>query len=102
MLDLSTIAPATLLARGEYATVRSAHEDAKKSLSILCGQLGATSAQVLRKMQPDHDVAPDGVAVADLLALCRATVDQIEETAARIDGLARQRAELKPIAWGRV
>lgn len=101
MLDLSSISPTTLLARGQYATVRSAHEDAKKELAILCGKLGATSAQILRKMQPDNDAAPDSAVIADLLTTCRWTVDEIEKTTTRIDALARQRSDIKPLAWPR-
>ncbi len=99
MIDISAISPTTLQSRGAYSTVRGAHEDAKKELQILCGKLSATSVQVLRKMQPDNDDALDNAAIADLLAVCRWTVDEIEKTAALIDSLARQRADLKPLAW---
>lgn len=101
MIDLESLSPTMLLARGSYATVRSAHEDAKKELQVLCGKMGATSAQILRKMQPDNDAVPDGVAIADLLAVCRSTIDEIERTTASIEALAKQRADLKPMAWPR-
>ncbi len=97
MLDLNELPQALLLARGQYATVRSAHEDSKKQLQILCGKLGATSAQILRAMQPDNDGVPVGV--GELMATCRLTLDSIESLTVQIEALAQQRADLKPVAW---
>ena len=99
MLDLNELPQALLLARGQYATVRSAHEDSKKQLQILCGKLGATSAQILRAMQPDNDGVPAGV--GELMETCRTTMDLIESMAMQIQALAQQRADLKPVAWPR-
>lgn len=101
MIDLAIISEEVLRHRGAYSTVRAAHEDAKKELQILCGKLSTFAAQILRKMQPDNDVAPDEVAIAELLAGCRSTVYDIEQATTRIESLARQRAELKPLAWPR-
>jgi hypothetical protein len=98
-MNLDTLPPELLLARGQYATVRSAHEDEKKRLQVLCGGLGATAAQILRAMQPDHDAIPDAQAVDGLLAACRKAVDDIDACCASIDVLAAQRAALKPAAW---
>lgn len=64
---------------------------------MLCGQLAATSTQVLRRMQPDNDDVPGSV--ADLLAVGRSTIDQMEACVEQIESLAKQRAELKPLAW---
>lgn len=97
MLDLSTLSQEMLLARGQYATIRSAHEDAKKQLQIHCGQLGSVAAQVLRAMQPDNDAEPGSV--SELLAAGRNTLNAMETIALQIQSLAAQRAELKPIAW---
>lgn len=99
MLDLNELPQALLLARGQYATVRSAHEDSKKQLQILCGKLGATSAQILRAMQPDNDGVPANV--GELMDTCRTTMDLIESMTMQIQALAQQRAELKPLAWPR-
>jgi hypothetical protein len=99
MIDLTQIAPETIIARGEYATVRGAHEDAKRNLAILCGQLSGATGQVLRQMQPGEDAVPESV--ESLLAGARSTLDQIEATVQQIESLARQRAELKQAAWGR-
>lgn len=99
MLDLNELPQALLLARGQYATVRSAHEDSKKQLQILCGKLGATSAQILRAMQPDNDGVPANV--GELMDTCRTTMDLIESTTMQIQALAQQRADLKPVAWPR-
>lgn len=97
MIDLTTIPAAILENRGAYSTVRASHEDQKKALQMLCGQLAAASTQVLRRMQPDNDDVPGSV--ADLLAVGRSTIDQMEACVEQIESLAKQRAELKPLAW---
>lgn len=97
MFDISSIPEETRLARGDYATVRSAHEDAKKNLQMLCGTLSSLSAQVLRRMQPDNDDVPDSV--EELVNRARQTLNMIEQTSHNIESLARQRAELKIKAW---
>lgn len=97
MIDLSKIDPVTLENRGAYATVRAAHEDEKKSLSMLCGELAATATKVLRRMQPDNDDVP--ASIEDLLVSARNTLFMMETCAANIESLAEQRAKLKPLAW---
>lgn len=97
MLDLSAIPDEVRRARGDYSTVRAAHEDSKKDLSKLCGQLSALASQILRKMQPDDDDVPDSV--ASLIDSGRATLQMIEACTTRIEGLAAQRQELKAKAW---
>jgi hypothetical protein len=99
MIDLTKISDGLLLARGCYATVRGEHEDAKKRLAVLCGHMGAINSQILRKCQPDSDDVPDGV--SELLDEGRATMEKIAVCTAEIESLARQRAELKPSAWGK-
>jgi len=99
MLDLSTIPEEVRLARGEYATVRAAHEDAKKSLQMLCGSLSSTASQILRRMQPDNDDVPDSV--ESLIAGARNTLVLMEACANEIEALAKQRSELKPKAWSK-
>jgi hypothetical protein len=99
MIDLASLPQDVLLARGQYATVRSAHEDAKKALAIECGKLGAMASQVLRAMQPDNDGIP--VSPQELLASGRNTLNMIEMITLEIQSLAQQRAELKPKAWPR-
>ena len=100
MIDLSIIPEEVRRARGDYSTVRAAHEDAKKSLQMLCGQLSSSASQILRRMQPDNDDVPDSV--ESLIAGARNTVTMIEACTVEIESLARQRAELKDAAWGRV
>ena len=97
MIDLTTIDPVLLENRGAYTTVRGAHEDAKKSLQMLCGQLAATATQVLRRMQPDNDDVP--ASVDTLLTSARNTITLMEACVADIESLAVQRAALKPLAW---
>lgn len=99
MIDLSAISPEVLNARGAYSTVRAAHEDAKKSLQMLCGQLSSAASQILRRMQPDNDDVPESVET--LIAGARNTLVLMEACTAEIESLARQRAELKIVAWSR-
>jgi hypothetical protein len=99
MIDLSAIPADVLRARGEYSTVRAAHEDEKKNLQMLCGLLSSTSAQILRRLQPDNDGIPDSV--SELLASGRQTLQMMEDAATRIESLAKQRQELKAKAWSK-
>jgi hypothetical protein len=101
MIDLTTIDQDTIIARGQYATVRSAHEDEKKKLVINCGQFSSIAAQITRLMQPDGDTPPDMGAVNDLLSFGRNLLNKIDEGAVEIEALALQRAALKQAAWGR-
>lgn len=99
MIDLTTIDNDTLMARGSYATVRGAHEDEKKNLSILCGELSSTATKILRAMQPENDAIPESV--DSLITMGRGTLDAMEACAKRIEGLAQQKQGLKQQAWGR-
>lgn len=101
MLDLTTIPEDTIIARGQYATVRSAHEDAKKQLSILCGQFANIAPMVLRAMQPAEDDAPDMRTVNELLATGKTALAKMEKCADEIEQLSMQRAALKGAAWGK-
>lgn len=100
-MDLTTIPDSVLLARGKYSTVRAEHEDAKKSLQILCGKLTSAGTQLLRMAQPDGDAKIDAANVSMALQTARNTVDEIEACIAYIDALALQRLALKPEAWGK-
>jgi len=97
MIDLSTIPAETLIARGEYSTVRAAHIDEIQRLQALCGMMALCPSQVLRRMQPDNDDAPQSV--SELIATARKTMDEIEACAINIETLAKQRAEIKHRAW---
>lgn len=99
MIDLSTLSPEVLNARGAYSTVRAAHEDALKSLQMLCGQLSSIGPQILRKMQPNNDDVPESVEA--LISGARNTLVLMEACTTTIESLAKQKAELKPIAWGK-
>lgn len=99
MLDIAAIDPALLANRGAYSTVRAAHEDEMKSLQMLCGQLSTAAVQVLRRVQRDDDSEP--VSVESLIAGARASIDLIEASVERVESLAQQRADLKPLAWPR-
>lgn len=58
MLDLDTVPDSVIIARGKYATVRAAHEDEKKRLAKLCGEITTTASRILRTMQPEEDKEP--------------------------------------------
>lgn len=95
-MNLDDIDPALITARGQYSTIRSAHEDQLKLLQVQTGQLSAFGSQILRTMQPADGEAGD---ISTLIFSARQIVDQIELTAAVINELAAQRAELRPLAW---
>lgn len=97
MIDITAIPAEILSHRGAYSTVRAAHEDTKKELQMLCGQLTALSSQILRRMQPDNDAVPESI--ADLFASARVAIANMERCVADIESLAQQRADLKPLAW---
>ncbi|MES2323244.1 MAG: hypothetical protein V4633_13350 [Pseudomonadota bacterium] len=99
MIDLTKIDDDTLMARGAYSTIRAAHEDEKKSLQMLCGELSSTATKILRVMQPDADAVPESVDA--LLASGRLTLDSIERCTDQIIGLAQQKHDLKTQAWGK-
>lgn len=99
MLDLNELPAELLINRGKYTSVRAAHEDALKAMQVKCGALAAAATAILRRVQIDDDQEPSSV--SDLLASARKLTDEIEQCAAEIDDLAKQRAELKPLAWPR-
>ena len=98
MIDLTKISDDTLMARGAYSTIRAAHEDAKKELAVLCGEMSSTATRILRQMQPGEDEVP--VAIDVLLNTARATLDLIEGCAWRIESLAAQKQGVRHQAWG--
>lgn len=97
MLDLTAIPDDVRLARGDYATVRAAHEDAKKLLSVQCGSLSSIASQVLKRMQPDSGQQPEDV--SELIFTGRNALDAIEATTTNISLLSAQREELRGKAW---
>lgn len=99
MIDLTKIDDETLMARGAYSTVRAEHEDEKKTLSILCGELMSIANKISRQVQPLGDVVPDPV--DDLIGAARKTIDAMELSGHRIVALAQQKHGLKSQAWGR-
>lgn len=101
MIDFATLDPAVIVARGQYATVRSEHEDAKKRTAMQCSLLSTTSAQILRAVQPDNDAVLDLADIQTKIAACRVLVADIDASAVLIAALAEQRAALKAEAWAR-
>lgn len=97
MLDLSAIDQATLLARGQYSTVRAAHEDGKSVLQVACGSGMSSFQQILKLGQSNN---PDEVDEAmkkldELLAL----MDTTKSHLGKMSQLAKQRQVLKVEAW---
>ena len=99
MIDLTKIDDQTLMARGAYSTIRAAHEDEKKNLQMLCGELSSLASKVLRRMQPDNDSIPESV--GDLIASGRKALDAMDLSSQRIESLAKQRSAIKFQAWGK-
>jgi hypothetical protein len=99
MIDLSTLSPEVLNARGAYSTVRAAHEDEIKELQVLCGGLASIASQILRAAQKDTD-APT-TPIESLLINARGHVTEIESCVKAIESLAKQRQELKAKAWSK-
>lgn len=97
MIDLSTVSAEVLNARGAYSTVRAAHEDELKELQVLCGGLASIASQILRAAQKDSEATP----VESLIVTATGMVKEIESCTKMIDSLAKQKAELRPLAWGK-
>lgn len=97
MLDIDKLDSALLHHRGAYSTVRAMHEDELKHMQILCGQLSSCAAIILRRVQGKDDEEIESL--ESLIAVGRETLDSIEKTAATIRSLAKQRADLRPLAW---
>ena len=92
--DLTTIDESVIVARGQYATVRSAREDALKLLSRMCTDLQSIPSMVLRSVQDGQEVGALLKAIDDL------SVRLKEQTQTVLD-LHNQKEALKPEAWGR-
>jgi hypothetical protein len=97
MIDLSEISKEVLMARGSYSTVRAAHENAKKELSVACSALQSAAGQILRKMQPGENETHESV--DQLINVAKLALMEIERIALKVESLAKQRAELKKDAW---
>lgn len=99
MIDLSTLSPEILTARGAYSTVRGAHEDAKKDLQMRCGELMSLPAKILKCGQGDGAAEIDEA--QNHLNAMRLLIDLMEGQLGEIKSLALQRAELKKEAWSK-
>jgi hypothetical protein len=97
MIALQEIDRVLLENRGAYSTVRAAHEDEMKAMQMLCGELSSISSRILKRATVDDDSEP--TSVVDLLMEAKSLIDRMGYSASRIESLALQRAELKPLAW---
>lgn len=69
-----------------------------KELQVLCGGLSSAAAQILRAAQKEDDQA---IPLYSLIANAGGMVQEIEKLTAEIESLAKQKADLKPLAWSR-
>ena len=92
-LDLSALDQAVILARGQYATVRAAREDAVKVLHGTCTAIQGIPQSILRAAQEGHSIDDDLRRLENLSALLRGEADAV------ID-LQQQKESLKSVAWG--
>ena len=97
MIDFDQLDPAVIIARGQYSTVRSAHEDALKDLHIACSKFTGFTTGILRATQPDKDQSFPG---AEDFDKGRELIDEIEKIVANIEELHKQKNSLKALAWG--
>jgi hypothetical protein len=97
MIDLSTIDPEVLHARGCYSTVRSAHEDSKHALQKQCGDGMSLLGKILKcGTSNDPDDIRDALNhLTDLLLMG----NELHSQLGGMHSLAEQRAELKQKAW---
>jgi hypothetical protein len=101
MIELDKIPAEEKIAKGEYAIVRAAHEDAKKRLAKSCGEVQSAVAQILRRMQPDEETMPVAPNVSNLIEDAYNAIHIILQCCREINNLASQRAQLKAKAWPR-
>lgn len=97
MIDFDQLDPAVIIARGQYSTVRSAHEDALKELQLACSNFAGFTTGILRAAQSDKDQSFPG---AEDFDKGRALIDEIEKIVANIEELHKQKNSLKALAWG--
>lgn len=97
MYDLSQLSDEVKIARGEYSTVRSVHEDSKKELQERCGELMSLIPKILNHGQANDEMFID---MADeFLREMRRGSWKVKKTLKRMRSLAKQRKELKEKAW---
>lgn len=89
MIDLTTIPDAEKIRCGEASIVAFAHKDALKALQEHCNALSVLCAKVLTAAQTDLDN------VGARLIEAQAKLDDVTASAALVESLARQKAELR-------
>lgn len=92
--DLSAVDAELLLARGKYATVRGACEDAIKALQKQAGELQSIPSIVLRKAQ-------EGERVDNLLETFDKVLSDVKRQCEIVFDLYHQKEALKTDAWGK-
>lgn len=85
--------------RGQYSTLGAEQRDTLKRLQMLTGSLSSVAAQVLHGVQPKDESEP--INVTAQIEMGRALLTDIDACVLRLADLAKQRAELKPLAWGK-
>lgn len=97
MFDLTQIPDEVIVARGQFATVRGAHDDRKVEMQQSCGELMSAANRILKAVTEKEEV--DSEHVKQLFSEARSWLADMELKATSIESLAKQRAELKPLAW---
>lgn len=88
-----------MMRRGQYSTLGAEQRDTLKRLQMLTGSLSSVAAQVLHGVQPKDENEP--INVSAQIDMGRALLADIDVCVFRLAELAKQRAELRPLAWGR-
>lgn len=84
---------ALMVFRGQYSTLRAKHEDAVRELQMTAGHLTSLTAQILKNAQADTP------SVNLLIDEARGLVVEMQQATERIEYLAKQKLELRPLAW---
>jgi len=99
MLDFSTLSDEVLINRGKYSTVRARHEDSKKKLQVMCGELMCLSHKILNLGQSDDtEEIQESILY---LEKQKELVEKVFDHLAFMQSLSHQRKSLKELAWGK-
>jgi hypothetical protein len=90
MMDLSTVDPALIVARGEYATVNGAYKDTMESMQ----KQAQKACDLIRLSLQDETNRKNHIVQAEMI------VGMLVTMAEKADELLAQKNALYPPAWG--
>lgn len=99
MIDLTAISPELIVARGQYATVRAAHEDMKKAIVTRCGVIMTMTQRITQLSQPDNDKSIDAQALDGCMFALDDAIKALDLQCDQLCELEAQRKTLKELAW---